>query len=612
MAIRSKAARSGHRKGWWLAGLLLVAGVLVIGWQWALPRYVASRLTGTLSAMTGREVTVKHVEVTPWQATVQLEGLRIAGEAGQPPVLASREVDARIAWSSLWHPGWHVERLHFIAPRLRLIWRESGEWNLAQLFAGGDGEKAPLRIDRLTAEQGRFDWVNRRPSRPVTLSLASASLTATGYDSRDAEPMKLDVKADWAGRPFTAEGTLGFAPWQADLAFRVEALPVAVVSRYVAYLTRAEVPHGTLSGRVRLRAGSASSSGTTLTAQGSLADIQATTPDGAPLGRFAHVAVEGVHFDSEASRLTIDAIRLAHPWWQVTIDEALTTNLGAWLPPGGGSGQGQGKGRGLRWSLARLAISDGRVALEDRHLSRPVSLKLAALHGDWTGLGAGEGDGALALDGRVDGESPLRIEGTFQPLKRPLQGDMTLHVEQLALTTLAPYIRRFGGYRIEQGRLTLDAAYRIRDGRLRAETHVALHRLDLGEPVPGQAPDLPARLLVGLLQGDDGVIRFEVPVTIRLDDPELDVGSVMGQAIREALENLVTSPLETLSSVAGGEGDEAGDAGKESPAGADSGSSAAESDRPESPAPSADETESTGSPTGSPKGSLYQRARTRE
>jgi len=609
MATRDGVSSIGRYKGRWLAGLLLVAVVLVIGWQWALPRYVASRLTDTLTAMTGREVTIRNVDVTPWRATVQLEGLRIAGEAGQPPVLASREVDARLAWSSLWHSGWHVERLHFTAPRLRLIWREGGAWNLAQLFGGGGGGDAPLRIDRLTAEQGRFDWVNRRPSRPVTLSLASASLTATGYDSRDATPMNLDVKADWAGRPFSAEGTLGFAPWQADLAFRVEALPVDVLSGYVAYLTRAEVQRGTLSGQVRLRTGASSSSGTTLTAQGSLADLRVTTPDGAPLGRFSHVAVEGLHFDSDAARLTIDAIRLANPWWQVTIDEALTTNLGVWLPPGGESGQAQGQGRGLRWSLARLTVSDGRVALEDRHLSRPVSLDLAALHGDWTGLGAGEGGGALALDGRVDGESPLHIEGTFQPLKRPLQGDMTLHVEQLALTTLAPYIRRFGGYRIEQGRLTLDAAYRIRDGRLQAETHVALHRLDLGEPVPGEAPDLPARLLVGLLQGDDGVIRFEVPVTIRLDDPELDVGSVVGQAIREALENLVSSPLETLSAVVGGEADEDGG---ETPAGPDAGSGSTDGGQPDSPALAGDKTESQGSPTGSPTGSLYQRAKTRE
>ena len=175
MATRDGASNIGRRKGRWLAGLLLVVVVLVIGWQWALPRYVASRLTDTLTTMTGREVTIRNVDVTPWRATVRLEGLRIAGEAGQPPVLASREVDARLAWSSLWHPGWHVERLHFTAPRLRLIWREDGMWNLAQLFGGGDGGNAPLRIDRLTAEQGRFDWVNRRPSRPVTLSLASAS-----------------------------------------------------------------------------------------------------------------------------------------------------------------------------------------------------------------------------------------------------------------------------------------------------------------------------------------------------------------------------------------------------------------------------------------------------
>ncbi|MBZ9559917.1 MULTISPECIES: DUF748 domain-containing protein [Modicisalibacter] len=564
------AAQAGARTGkprsprrpWTITLVLLavVAVLLAAGW-WALPRLIESRLVAALSATTGREVTIESVEVTPWQARVRLEGLRIAGDDDQP-VLASRAVTARIAWASLWHDGWHIERLHFIAPRLRLIWRTDGGWNLARLFGGGgngadDRQGSGLRIDRVSAERGHFDWINRRLDPLVTLSLDRVSLTASGFDPRNKTPMDLDAKARWAGQPFTARGKLGFAPWQADLELGVEALPLSVLHGYLAYLTRADIRQGTLSSQVQLQAGAASRHGTTLSAQGSLADLDAATPGGQPLGRAARVRLKGLRFTSSDQRLAIASIALERPRLQVTVDESLSTNLSSWLPPDTGGG---GNGDGLGVVIARLSVSRGEVALDDRHLAQAVTLDLEALEGDWKDLSnVADGGGALALQGRVDADSPLRIDGTFDPLVKRMQGDMHLHVENLALTTFAPYIRHFGGYHIEQGRLTLDVDYRLESGRLHAENHVVLHRLELGQPVPGATIDLPMKTIVGLLQGGGGVIRLDVPLTLPLDDPSLDVGGVVGQAIREALENLITSPVETLSEMSVGNAEPGGE-----------------------------------------------------
>ena len=99
-------------------------------------------------------------------------------------------------------------------------------------------------------------------------------------------------------------------------------------------------------------------------------------------------------------------------------------------------------------------------------------------------------------------------------------------------------------------------------------------------------------------QNDDGVIELDIPMRLPLDNPgSVDFGSVAGQAIREALENLVSSPLETLSEVAGGGGEDGSDAGNDSGTGQ---TSAARSDA-----------ESTESDEDGPT-ALYERARTRQ
>ncbi|KXS38283.1 MAG: hypothetical protein AWU55_1500 [Halomonadaceae bacterium T82-2] len=617
----TRTGKPRSRKRPWTIALTLIAVVVMLlaaGW-WALPRIIESQLVEALSATTGREVTIDAVEVTPWQARVRIEGLRIAGK-GEQPVLVSPAVTARIAWASLWHSGWHIERLHFSAPRLRLIWLSGGDWNLARMFGDDGGNRSDdggkqgsrLRIDRVSAERGHFDWINRRLAQPVTLSLDQVSLTATGFDPRNKTPMDLDARASWAGQPLTAKGKLGFAPWQADLDLSVESLPLSVLRGYLAHLTRADIRQGSLSSQVQLQAGAASRHGTTVAAQGSLADLEAATPGGQPLGRFARVRVKGLHFTSDDQRLAIESIALDRPWLKVTLDESLSTNLSTWLPPDSG---GDGGGGGLGFSIARLSIAKGEVALDDRHLSQAVTLDLEELEGDWKDLSNVKGGGGpLALRGRVDASSPLRIDGTFDPLGKRMQGDMHLHVEKLALTTFAPYIRHFGGYHIDQGRLTLDVAYRLDSGRLRAENHVVLHQLELGKPVPGEKIDLPVKMIVGLLQGGDGVIRLDVPLTMPLDDPSLDVGSVVGQAIREALENLISSPLETLSEMTGGnEEPDKSQAGKENQNPEEGQRPQANPDSQSTPDSQQGDSAVGGDSSHSPPDStLYERARTRQ
>ncbi len=606
---RPDRSRRKRRVGIVLAVLAILLALLLVAWLWALPAFIDQRLTQMLADRTGRQVTIDSVTLTPWRSRVTLEGLSIAGQ-GNTPVFSSRRVVATLDWQSLSASGWRFEHIDFDAPRLQLIWRADGEWNLAQLFGGGSGggQGTPLRIARLTASDARLDWINRRPDEPLTLTLEHLNLEARGYDNTAQRPFSLSGQADWNGGTLNGEGEMGFSPWTLDIDLTAEQVPLTTLSGYLAHVVRAQPSAGALGAQIRLRAGRASNDGTRVSGHGQVAGLEMLDASGKqPIARAERFAVDGLTFASAQPELTAERVTLEGPWLDVTIDEQLDTNLTAWRPPkssSDGSGGADG-GDGMRYAIDTLAIERGAVAFSDRHLPRPFTIDFSALNGEWRQINsAQEGDGRLTLEGQVADGSPMRIEGAFDPLGKAMQGNLNLHFERLDLKTFALYLREFGGYAVEQGQATLDLEYRLEQGRLKAQNHLVLHQLQLGEEVDASATDLPLKTLVGVLKSDDGLIELDIPMRLPLDDPgSVDFGSVAGQAIREALENLVSSPLETLSEVVGGGGedsDRSDDESSEKGAGSENGANNAQ-----------DEAESTDN-SGGDSATLYEHARTRE
>ncbi|MCI0510196.1 uncharacterized protein DUF748 [Chromohalobacter marismortui] len=554
---RSTAPSARQRRlGIALSMLAALVLLLLIAWLWALPAYIDQRLSQALTERSGRQVTIDDVTLTPWRHQVTLDGLRIAGQA-DTPVFSSRRVVAILDWHSLFEPGWRFERIDLTAPRLQLIWRASGEWNLVKLFGGtGSGEAMPLRITRLTVSDGRLDWINRRLDEPLTLSLQRLDLEARDYDNRDDRPFTLQGQAKWNGGTLKGNGEMGFAPWTLDIELDADQVPLTTLSGYLAQVVRAAPAAGSLGAQIRLRAGRASDTGTRIHGQGEIAGLEMRDPaTDEPVARAERVSITGLTFTSAQPELIVEQISLAAPWLEVTIDEQLDTNLDVWRPPqqtGGGS-----EGTGIRYTFDTLIIERGAVAFTDRHLPRPFEIDFSALNGKWQAINSAQaGDGQLLLEGQVSDGSPLRIEGAFDPLSDALNGNLNLHFERLDLETFAPYLRKFGGYAVEGGQATLNLDYRLVQGRLIAKNHVVLHRLELGEEVNASATDLPLKTLLDVLKSEDGVIELDIPMHLPLDEPSaVDFGSVIGQAIREALENLVTSPLETLSAVVDDDGE---------------------------------------------------------
>lgn len=113
---------------------------------------------------------------------------------------------------------------------------------------------------------------------------------------------------------------------------------------------------------------------------------------------------------------------------------------------------------------------------------------------------------------------------------------------------LSPYTLRAAGLNIESGSLKLDA-----DASANAGALSGVLRLNVGDLAVQSASaeeaarveqtiGLPVGAAIGLIQGDDGRIRLDIPLSGDLTSPSFDFGDAIGQAVTNVLKGAVLAP----------------------------------------------------------------------
>lgn len=210
--------------------------------------------------------------------------------------------------------------------------------------------------------------------------------------------------------------------------------------------------------------------------------------------------------------------------------------------------------------LGGVSINKGNINFSDFFVKPNYSANLTDMKGSVSKVSTGDPTPAdLVLDGRLDDDAPVTISGKLNPLGEQLFLDIAAKAAGVELTRLTPYASKYAGYPITKGKLTVDVAYKIENGRLDARNHLYLDQLTFGERTDSpDAVKLPVLLAVSLLKDRNGVIDINLPVSGSLSDPEFSIGGVIMRVIVNLLTKAITSPFSLIASAFGGGGEELG------------------------------------------------------
>ena len=207
--------------------------------------------------------------------------------------------------------------------------------------------------------------------------------------------------------------------------------------------------------------------------------------------------------------------------------------------------------------VRRVRLQNAKLDFTDLSLRPQFGAKIYELSGLITGLSSKrDARSQIELDGRVDEFGLSRIRGQLNPFVPADNTDINVVFKNVDMVSASPYSMKFAGYKIAQGKISLDLQYKVRKGQLEGNNQILLDNLTLGERIDSpDALNLPLELALAILKDSDGRIDLGVPVSGNMNDPQFSYGSVVWKAIGNIMTKVVTSPFRALGNLFGVSGD---------------------------------------------------------
>jgi len=205
--------------------------------------------------------------------------------------------------------------------------------------------------------------------------------------------------------------------------------------------------------------------------------------------------------------------------------------------------------------IGGITLVNGQLNYTDNFIKPNYTANLTKLTGKIGAFGTKPGDppADLSVQGAVNDNSPVDIDGTINPLQPVAFLDIKGKADEVELTGLSAYSAKYTGYPITAGKLTVDVHYMLDQRKLNADNHIFITQLTIGnrDESPG-IRHLPVKLAVALLKDTQGNIDVNVPVSGSLDDPQFSLGSLIWHAIGNLIARAATAPVLLLGSAFGG------------------------------------------------------------
>ncbi len=211
-------------------------------------------------------------------------------------------------------------------------------------------------------------------------------------------------------------------------------------------------------------------------------------------------------------------------------------------------------GESMPTSIGTVRVVDGSAHFADFSVQPNYAVAIQSLNGSVQGLSSDPASRAkLKLEGKVDRYAPVDIEGTLNLLSATAYSDIKMHFKGVEMSSVTPYSGRFAGYKIDKGKLSADLSYHIENRQLKADHHIVIDQLQLGDKVDSpEATKLPLKLAIALLKDRNGVIDLGLPVTGSLDDPKFKLGPLIWKVVVNLLTRAATAPFALLGRLFGG------------------------------------------------------------
>ncbi len=473
------------RKRFAITGLVLFTLYLCFG-IWAVPAILIAQIQSKGSEALGREVTVERASFNPFSLEAKLYGIEIGPEqGGSGKLLEIGKLSANPQLSSVFGTI-TVKSIEVSDGDVWVRVDSSGRFNFQDILDAqpsapepdpeATGEMPAVIVKNLLLSQLRLHYADSSLATPYEETVAIETFAGRDIgtveksgieDANTGEPVyhwDFDgVIATGSGaRLNLGGGALSLAPWTFSVKTELSDFPLESLQPYVdeSVLAKLEGRFGfDLIERIEiLEAGPAIKVSGGLGIQAfSLADAEQ---------RFAAwdaLTVSGIEIDATAMTLSVKEIAYESPVFEAILQADGSPRLPV-MKSRDSTDEPTATAQDpmdFEASLESVALSNGRIAIEDRSTASPfktdvdgIELKISNVKAKQAG-GEYDSSGVLSLALNLLG-GRLELEAGLQSLQG--LAEATLSLQDLQLKNLQPYVSEYANAEVQDGRFSLDLA----------------------------------------------------------------------------------------------------------------------------------------------------------
>ena len=395
----------------------------------------------------------------------------------------------------------------------------------------------------------------------VHLQELAGKLTGVSNDLRQPLKFAAALKLREGGQ-LSMQGRLVPDSGELEAQLKVTQLALAPLQTLLGRYVKLKIGGGSISAQGQLSTAAARIKGPALRYVGSfdIAGLALKEESGELFAAWKNLGAEKLSLSLAPNQLEIAELRLVEPDAKLIIEDDRSFNAARLLvqakavagavetPP-----QAPAADEAFPVRVRRLRLYNAKLDFSDLSLRPQFAAKIYELSGVVTGLSSkSDARSQIELDGRVDEFGLARIRGALNPFAPRDNTDLKLVFKNVDMVSASPYAMKFAGYRITEGKISLDLQYRVRNSQLEGANQIIIDKLTLGERV--DSPDalkLPLELAIAILKDSDGRIDLGLPVSGNMNDPQFSYGAVIWKAVGNVLTKIVTAPFRALGSLFG-------------------------------------------------------------
>jgi hypothetical protein len=469
----------------------------------------------------------------------------------------------------------HLGAVTASGAQIDLARNRQGEFAIAQklpVFASSkadparDAPSAPwsTKVDKVELSKfgARFD--DAGTGIKGTLQDARLSLQNVSNDMQQALPFELGVGLREGGL-LTANGKFVPGTGAVDAQLNLKQLTLAPVQPLLAQHIKLKLAGGSLSGSGRLTTGGGAPKAPKVRYVGGvdIAGLVLNETDGKRFASWKSVRADKLTASVGPDFVDIPELRVVEPNAQLIIENDRSLNAQRLLvkapepaaapaaAPVAAATPAADAAFPVR--VRRVRLQNAKLDFADLSLRPQFAAKIYELNGVVTGLSTKrDARSQIELDGRIDEFGLARVRGQLNPFAPTDNTDLNVVFKNVDMVSASPYTMKFAGYKVAEGKISLDLQYKVRNRQLDGTNQIVLDKLTLGERI--DSPDalkLPLELALAILKDSDGRIDLGLPVSGDMNDPQFSYGALIWKAVGNVLTKIVTAPFRALGNLLG-------------------------------------------------------------